>query len=77
MQAKFVHGPLQCCVLIGDTTKTEDSSAASHTSHEEVGSKNTPHPTPNEKVVSHRTTQSGLDVEVSSDFVQDEREEKH
>ena len=72
MQAKFAHGPLQSCV--GDTTKTEDSSAASHTSHEEVGNENIPHSAPNKKYVSHRTTQSALDVEVSSDFLQDERE---
>ena len=77
MQAKFAHRPLQSCV--GDTTKTEDSSAASHTSqeHEEVGNENIPHSTPIKKDFPHRTTQSALDVEVSSDFLQDEREEKH
>ena len=75
MEAKFAHRPLQSCV--GDTTKTEDSSAASHTSYEEVGTENIPHSTPNKKDVSHRTTQSALDVEVSSDFLQHEREGKH
>ena len=44
MQAKFGHGPLQSCV--GDTTKTEDSSAASYTSHEEVGNENIPYSNP-------------------------------
>ena len=67
-QAKFAHRPLLNQSYVGDTTKTEDSSAASHTSHEQVGTENIPHSTPKKKDVSHRTTQSALDVEVSSDF---------